>query len=197
MPAFRGNRRMEAYEWITNSDLVDSAHLLMDGIDLDVASSAVANQYVNAKHYLTPKDDGLNGHEWYGKVYLFPPNYSYFFEKKNSRWKRTRGLSPTLTSGYAVWWNTLKRKWLTGEIEQGLFFANCPDMVRYCQDMFDFPICFLKNTPLLKRHFLSSGNIDARNTCTSFVVYLQPSRNSEEATQRFIEIYDHKGKILV
>ena len=34
MHAFVGNKQVEAYEWITNRDLVDSAHLLMGGIDL-------------------------------------------------------------------------------------------------------------------------------------------------------------------
>ena len=47
MPAFVGNKQVEAYEWITNRDLVDSAHLLMGGIDLDPASSEMANTYVN------------------------------------------------------------------------------------------------------------------------------------------------------
>ena len=39
----RGNLRSEEFEWITNRDLVDSAHLLMGQIDLDPASSAFAN----------------------------------------------------------------------------------------------------------------------------------------------------------
>jgi hypothetical protein len=37
MPSFTGNRQVEAYEWISNRDLVDSAHLAMGGIDLDPA----------------------------------------------------------------------------------------------------------------------------------------------------------------
>ena len=96
MPAFVGNKKVEAYEWISNRDLVDSAHLLMGGIDLDPASSEMANKYVNAKNIYTITDDGLNDQEWYGSVYLFPPNRTYFWNKKAYRWKSTRGLSPTL-----------------------------------------------------------------------------------------------------
>lgn len=197
MPAFRGNERMEAYEWISNKDLVNSAHMLMSGIDLDPASSDVANEYVNADTYYTPSEDGLNEKEWFGKVYLFPPNYSYFWHHKAQRWKKTRGLSPTLISGYSLWWRTLKRKWLSGEIEQAVYFCNCPDMVRYCQDIFDFPICFLKSTPILYRHFFDGGARDYRNTCTSFVVYLQPSDGADDYTQNFIDIYAEKGRIIV
>jgi hypothetical protein len=101
MPAFVGNKQVEAYEWITNRDLVDSAHLLMGGIDLDPASSEMANTYVNAKNFYTVMDDGLNDQDWHGSVYLFPPNKTYFWNAKSYRWKATRGLSPTLISGHA------------------------------------------------------------------------------------------------
>ena len=47
----RGNIKSEDFEWISNRDLVDSAHMLMGEIDLDPASSAFANPYVGAKNY--------------------------------------------------------------------------------------------------------------------------------------------------
>lgn len=196
MPTFRGNKRVEAYEWISNEDLVDSAHLLMDGIDLDPASSDVANTYVNAKNYYTMTDDGLNDQEWHGSVYVFPPGRSYFWNKAAYRWQSTRGLSPTLISGHALWWRTLKRKWLSGEVDQGIYFSNCPDMFQYCQDIFDHPVCILRTRPTLNQHFLTDGSIKRRNTCVSFVVYLQPKKYTPDATENFIEIYGEKGRLL-
>jgi hypothetical protein len=196
MPSFIGNKQVEAYEWISNRDLVDSAHLLMGGIDLDPASSAMANKYVNAKNFYTISDDGLNDQDWHGNVYLFPPNRSYFWNKKAYRWKPTRGLSPTLISGHALWWKTLKRKWLAGEINQAVYFSNCPDMFLYAQDIFDHPICILRTRPILLQHFLSTDEIKSRNTCVSFVVYLQPRKYISEATENFIDIYSEKGRLL-
>ena len=67
----RGNVKSEDFEWISNRDLVDSAHMLMGEIDLDPASSAFANPYVGAKKFYNPVDDGLNDQKWFGKVYLF------------------------------------------------------------------------------------------------------------------------------
>jgi hypothetical protein len=197
MPSFRGNAHTDTFEWVSGADLINSAHMLMGGIDLDPASSAVANSYVNAEHFYTPEDDGLNEQDWFGNVYVFPPNYTYFWDIKSQRWKRTRGLSHTLISGYALWWRTLKRKWLSGEIRQGLYFGNCPDMIRYAQDIFDFPICFLKNTPMLRRHYFEDGRVEAKNTCSSFIVYLQPSDDLDDYTQNFIDIYSEKGRIIV
>lgn len=196
MPGYLGNKKIEDYEWITNNDLIDSAHLVMGGITLDPASSKKANEYVNAKGFYTPKEDGLNEMDWFGNVYVFPPRHSYFWHKKSQRWKMTRGLSPTLTSSYALWWKTLKRKWLSGEVEQGIYFANAPDMFLYCQDIFDFPVCILKTRPNLYQHFVMTDEIKKRNTCTSFVVYLQPKKNIEEATQNFVEIYSEKGRVI-
>ena len=165
----RGNLRSEEFEWITNRDLVDSAHLLMGQIDLDPASSSFANEYVGAKHYYTPKEDGLNEEKWFGNVYLFPPSQSYFWHKKSQRWKITRGI----------------------------FFSNFIDMTMYCQDIFDHPVCIMKSRPTLIRHYYADDNVMSRNTGCSLIVYLQPKDNIEKATQEFIDIYSEKGRIIV
>lgn len=77
--------RNEGAELITNQDLVLAANELLGGIDLDVASSKVANEYVQAAEFFTPVDDGLNKQQWYGSCYLFPPAGAYFWDKDNER----------------------------------------------------------------------------------------------------------------
>ena len=193
----RGNIRSEDFEWITNRDLIDSAHFVLGRIDLDPASSDVANKYVNAKKYFTVKEDGLNEQVWHGNVYLFPPAHSYFWHKKSQRWKVTRGLSPTLTAGHAVWWKAIKRKWLSGEIESGIYFTNYIDMAMYCQDIFDHPVCILKSRPNLIRHYFHKDQLINRTTSCSMVVYLQPKTNIEESTECFIETYRPKGRVIL
>ena len=187
-------KRNEDLELITNYDLVASAHALLQGIDLDVASSKTANKYVEATNYLCPSDDGLNCQQWYGNVYLFPPRGAYFWDKKNDKWKMTRASSPTLVSSHAVWFRKLYNSWLSGDIKQGLYFTNCPDMIRYEQKIFDFPICILKTAPLLLKN--TSTGVTKHKTCTSFLVYLPPINNPTQMTERFIEIYSEKGRIL-
>lgn len=184
----------EDRELITNYDLAAAAHALLEGIDLDVASSKVANQHVEAKEFFTPSDDGLNAQQWYGSVYLFPPSGTYFWERKTQRWKMTRSTSPTLVSSHAVWFRKLYRSWLAQEIEQGLYFTNCPDMIRYEQKIFDFPICILRTAPTLLKN--TSDGVSKHKTCTSFLVYLPPVNSATEATERFIDIYSDKGRIL-
>jgi hypothetical protein len=142
-------------------------------------------------------DSARNDQQWYGNVYLFPPKRSYFWDKKNVRWKATRGMSPTLCAGHAVWWRTLKRKWLSGEIEQAVYFTNYMDMAMYCQDIFDHPICFLKQRPTLVRRYYSDDRIEKRSTGSSMIVYLLPREDISESTQQFLDIYSEKGRVLV
>ncbi len=193
----RGHQRVEDFEWITNRDLVDSAHYVLGGIDLDPASSKAANNYVNAKEFFTIQDDGLNEQKWHGNVYVFPPAQSYFWNKKVQRWKTTRGLSPSLISGQAIWWKALKRKWLSGEIESGIYFTNYMDMAMYCQDIFDHPVCIMASRPTLIRHYFHDNKFVRQNTASSMIVYLQPRNGIEEATECFVETYQPKGRIIL
>ena len=191
----RGFRnKAEDQELITNEDLISAAHMLMERIDLDPASSKVANSYVQAKEFFSPQDDGLNVQEWWGKVYLFPPSGAYFFDKSKDKWRMTRASSGSLTSSHALWFKKLHRLWLADVVKEAIFFTNCTDMIRYDQRIFDFPICILKTAPMLIKN--SSEGISNQRTSTSMVVYFQPKQNSGEATQHFIDIYSDRGRIL-
>lgn len=193
--SLQGSRRTrEDIEWITNMDLVSCAHELMGGIDLDPASSKVANEYVQADKFYTPMDDGLNNQQWHGSVYVFPPSGAYFWDQKQGRWKMTRTSAISLTSSHAVWFRRLYHAWINREIKEGLYFTNCPDMIRYDQRIFDFPVCILRTTPMLMRR--TPKGVAPYKTCTSILVYLQPFDNPGEATEKFIEIYSPRGRII-
>ena len=58
--------------WYTPTKIINSAIKVMGEIDLDPASSEIANQNIQAKKYYTEEDNGLSK-EWYGKVWLNPP----------------------------------------------------------------------------------------------------------------------------
>jgi hypothetical protein len=59
-------------EWYTPPAFIDAARAVMGDIDLDPASSTVANETVKAKDYFTKDDDGLSL-PWYGRVWMNPP----------------------------------------------------------------------------------------------------------------------------
>lgn len=59
-------------EWYTPEEYIVCARKVMGCIDLDPASSEIANRTVQAEMYYSKEDDGLQ-HKWYGNVWLNPP----------------------------------------------------------------------------------------------------------------------------
>jgi len=59
-------------EWYTPECYIESARIVMGNINLDPASSEIANQTVNADLFYTHEEDGLSK-EWFGNVWLNPP----------------------------------------------------------------------------------------------------------------------------
>ena len=58
----------------TPAYIIDYARQVMGSIDLDPASTAEANEVVQAKHYYTIENSGLDpDNQWFGNVWLNPP----------------------------------------------------------------------------------------------------------------------------
>ena len=59
-------------EWYTPAEYIERARTAMGAINLDPATSPLANQTVQAEQIFTSDDDGL-AQEWHGNVWMNPP----------------------------------------------------------------------------------------------------------------------------
>jgi hypothetical protein len=75
------NQTSGIVEYYTPSAIIEAARRTLGGIDLDPASSAAANDRVQAATYFTEAIDGL-AQDWFGRVWMNHP----FGRVQNPRW---------------------------------------------------------------------------------------------------------------
>ena len=112
-------------EWYTPGRFIEAARSVMGNIDLDPASSELANETVRATSYFTIEDNGLIL-EWFGNVWMNPP-YS----------------QPQITQFTEL----LSDKFDSGEIEQACVLVNNATETGWFQRMLEScnSICLLKS----------------------------------------------------
>ena len=120
-------------EWYTPSEYIEAARSVMDGIDLDPASSDEANETIQAESYFTQDDDGLQ-QEWFGNVWLNPP-YSRdlmpaFVQKLINEYEAKR-----ITQAILVSHNNTDTNWFQLLAAKSTAFCFCKKRIKfYCGD---------------------------------------------------------------
>ncbi len=115
----------KSVEWYTPPQYVEAARRVMGGIDLDPASSAAANQTVQATRFYSEVDNGLD-QPWTGRVFINPPggkiknkSYQGFFAHK------------------------LLAEFNTGNVVEGIVLLNLYTGYEWFKPLRTLPMCFL------------------------------------------------------
>lgn len=147
------NQTSGKVEYYTPIPIVEAARATMGGIDLDPASSATANERVQAKHYYTFSGDGLT-QPWWGKVWM------------NHPFGRTTN---------PLWINRLITLYSDGFVEQACCITFACTSEAWFAPLFAYPMCFLR--PRTNYH-LPDGSLLRGVTKGSVVTYLGPNHRT-------------------
>ena len=133
-------------EWYTPGYIVEAARQVMGHIDLDPASSWVANQRVRAGTIFTADDDGLS-REWFGNVWMNHP----FGRGNNTRWIEK-----------------LVAEHRAGRVAQACCITYASTSERWFGPLYDFPICFIEGrVDYLKPDGTPGGGV-SKGSCVTY-----------------------------
>ena len=111
-------------EWYTPLEYIACAKAVMGRIDIDPASSDLANKTVQASKYFTKEDDGLSQF-WAGKVWMNPPYSAELIRKFISKYA-DHVSSGDITEGIVLVNNATETNWFNDlvSVSSAVVFPN-------------------------------------------------------------------------
>ena len=167
-------------------------------IELDPASSEIANSVVQAQKFFNWKQNGLN-QAWKAKnIYLYPPRDTLL---KAEQPKPTRLFTKNLQfrkSAQRVWLELAYHKWIRREFDQGIIFLTSTEVALIVTQKLriDFPICILKEHPKIMEENEKLKPIRTSKVF-GFVLYMPPVLNQDEHIRNFYNFYSNLGRVYV
>lgn len=131
-------------EYYTPPNIISAARAVLGWIDLDPASSAIANDRIGAKEFFSA--NGL-AQSWYGRVWMNHP----FRRGENAQWV-----------------NKLVREVTEGHVIEALCITYACTSEAWFQPLLERPICFLSPRT---NYYLPNGSIKKGVTKGSAVTY--------------------------
>lgn len=156
-------------EWYTPAEYIERVHVMLDGVDLDPASNAIANETIKATCYFDQAADGLS-RRWFGRVFLNPP-----YGRVNGR------------SGAGVWVDKLLEEYRCGNVREAVLLVNSSTGDQWFQPLFKFAICFVNH----RIRFYQADGDKVQPTKSNVFVYLG------DQTERFGTIFGPMGKVYL
>ena len=151
------------YEWYTPKEYIYAVKAVLGEIDLDPASSEIANQTVLAKKIYTENDNGLDK-TWTGKVFMNPPFKSELIKK----------FVPKLINHY-----------LNGDITEAILLTNSCTETAWYQKALETATAYCHPKHRLKFYDPNNKTQSAQRPQTFFYFGNNP--------QKFYEIFSPKG----
>lgn len=176
--------------------ILDAVYGLLGEIDLDPLSSDLAQEYVQANHYLTPMDDGFNTEEpWSDRVYCFPPSGMWNYDKKLGRFRLSQSYTNTGISGPVLAFQKMLASYCQGHLRHGLLYVNNLEIIRMDQRTLDFPVCIPSFRPRLIRY--DGEKMEHRDSEAGVFIHFPDPERVTESIEDFMALFERFGRVIV
>lgn len=217
-PRHRGRRNpqhlSESVELYTPALIVEPSRRVLGRIDLDPASSPIANELVQARRIFTANENGLL-YRWWGNVFLNPPGG--IMDEDGVRVIRAKnaatpgctetgecGLPPGhshkgVESAAVRWWCELATEWAIGRVKSAIFVGFSLELLQRTQQRdglcpLDFPCCIPKKR-IPFDHIVNGVRVSGKQPTHANVIVCLPPR-SDPRGSRFEAEFSPLGKVV-
>lgn len=191
----------ESNEWYTPGKYIEPAYTLMGGIDLDPASSSIANRTVKADRIYTEAEDGLSK-VWRGRVWLNPPygrqgrpaKSGEYFQKERRFYREGEINENAGPLNAELFTQKVIEEWRQRNVEQAVMLTSSATDTNWFKSFWEFPVCLTNHRiPFLR----VDGSKATGNTKGSVFVYLPPRSHEIEKSLEFERLYSQFGKVII
>jgi hypothetical protein len=190
------NQTSGEVEFYTPKNIVEAARLTMEFIDLDPASSEIANREIQAPHIYTKADDGLSC-EWHGNVWMNHPFHageevcdpSITGKPCKRKTCARRGFHCVeRIPGNDEWIDKLVAEHGSGRVPEACCITFASTSEAWFRPLLKRPQCFLVPRT---NYLLPDGTVYRGVTKGSVVTYFGPN------VRRFALIFAHLGEVKI
>lgn len=181
----------ESVEHYTPPGIIEAARAVLGGIDLDPATSVVANTIVKAPRIFTAAEDGL-AHSWAGRIFLNPPGGKTQNESNQKRW-----------------YFKLANEWSDGRVDAAIFVCFSVELLQTTQVdspaglplPLDLPFCIPSRRIgyFVERQEQEGGSRLEKGTSpphASAIILFPPENDYVAALDRFALTFAPIGKVV-
>lgn len=163
----------DTVEWYTPPWCIELAREVLGTVDLDPASAALPQTWIQAKTWFSKEDDGLS-REWFGNVWMNPPC------------SMTRGVS-----NQAIWTAYLEEQYRLKRVARAIILVYSSLGYKWYEDLWvRYPVCCVRERIASIREDGTYGNPAPK--AHSFIYF----GDDREGRNQFYEVFKSVGRVL-
>ncbi len=190
---------VQDFDFVSPPDVIGTTAAFFNGrIDLDPASSELANGVVCANRFYEPKDDGLRQPWKADHIYLYPPRDCLRAADQPVDLALYRKRRTFRKSAQRVWLEEAMAKYRRQEFNEAIVFLTSTEVALSVTQRLeiDLPMCIMRDKPELYCDIPELPKLE-NPRCYGFIFYIPSPLNTEKRIGEFYRMFSELGRVYV